>query len=180
MQACNTCTHLPDTPTHTHDQSCLFLTSCTLSNWVIRSTLWQRKRLMSWPMPHTALCFCRLHRPCMCIDLVVAGWRPILLPQILHHRQRLDSTTVHLRLLPCIHLWSLHTLMLGLGPVFISVHHCTKIRMSDEMADPSLHTLMFCQAAFCSSRPCCGSYERRGRDFGWNWGWDQDHLSLAQ
>ena len=26
MQACNTCTHLPDTPTHTHDQSDLFLT----------------------------------------------------------------------------------------------------------------------------------------------------------
>jgi len=38
--------------------------------------------------------------------------------------------------------------MLGLGPVLISVHHCAKIRMSDEMAaDLILHTLMFCQAA---------------------------------
>ena len=75
---------------------------------------------------------------------------PRLLPQILHPRQRFDrpdSTTVHLRLLQCIHL-SIPTLMLGLGPVLISVHHCAKIRMSDEMAaDLILHTLMFCQAA---------------------------------
>ena len=31
MQACNTCTHLPDTPTHTHDQSGLFLTITPLN-----------------------------------------------------------------------------------------------------------------------------------------------------
>ena len=98
---------------------------------------------------------------------------PRLLPQILHPRQRLDrpdSTTVHLRLLQCIHL-SIPTLMLGLGPVLISVHHCAKIRMSDEMAadPPYPNVLPSCCARRGLAAVSC-SYERRGRDFGWNWG----------
>jgi hypothetical protein len=98
-----------------------------------------------YPTPHYASA--RRHRPCICIDLVAAGWRPGC-PLRSYTEDSDLIVPIQPLFIPIYFRASIPPYLdVGLGPVFISVHHCAKIRMSDEMADPSLHTLMFCQAS---------------------------------